>query len=77
MVFKHKTGKNVKFEDTGEEMGTRSSMKTPSPEEENKMKVWKQRREALLKAMKNCGLDLSFCFVERQFLSEWRQSQSQ
>lgn len=64
MVFKHKTRKTVKFEDTGDDVGIRGSMVPPKPEEENKMKVWKQRREALLKQMKNCGLDL-FCFYSR------------
>jgi hypothetical protein len=64
MVFKYKCRKNVRFEDTGDEVGIRAQMTPAKPDEENKMKVWKQRREALLKQMKNCGLDL-FCFYSR------------
>jgi hypothetical protein len=64
MVFKYKTKKTVKFEEVGDEMGGGKQMVNPSPIDENKMKVWKQRREALLKQMKNCGLDL-FCFYSR------------
>jgi len=64
MVFKYKTDKQVRFEDVGDEVGVRSQMRPPNNTDENKMKVWKQRREALLKQMKNCGLDL-FCYYSR------------
>merc|ERR1719316_97164 len=30
----------------------------------NKMQVWKQRRESVLKTLKNCGLNL-FCYYSR------------
>lgn len=65
MVFRHKVNKNIRFEDGAtDEIGIRAQMKPPDKDQLNKMTVWKQRREALLKQMKNCGLDL-FCFYSR------------
>merc|ERR1719482_469054 len=45
-------------------MGNRQQMMDPKPDALNKMQVWKQRRESLLKQMKNCGLNL-FCYYSR------------
>merc|ERR1719174_2970235 len=39
-------------------------MGEPPPHMKNKMQAWEQRREALLKQMKNCGLNL-FCYYSR------------
>jgi hypothetical protein len=66
MVWKYKTKKNVKFEESAEDaqMGNQKQLRPPEPADENKMKVWKQRRESLLKQMKNCGLNL-FCYYSR------------
>jgi len=62
MVFRHKISKNIKFEETGEEvMGNRDD---PKPEEEQKMLTWKQKREGILKSLQNCGLHV-FCYYSR------------
>jgi hypothetical protein len=65
MVFKYKVTKMIKFEETTEEtQGTLRNLRDPVGQEHNKMQAWKQRREALLKQMKNCGLNL-FCYYSR------------
>jgi len=65
MVFRYKTSKDVKFEETGEEaMGTRGSMKQPEPDQRQKMQMWKQKREGILKSLQNCGLHV-FCYYGR------------
>jgi len=65
MVFKYKTSKDVKFEETPEESsGGNRAMRNWTQKEFNKMQAWKQRRESLVKQMKNCGLNL-FCYYSR------------
>jgi len=65
MVFKYKVSKDVKFEETQEDsVGTNRALRNYTSQEFNKMQAWKQRREALLKQMKNCGLDL-FTYYSR------------
>jgi len=65
MVFKYKTSKDVKFEETQEEsVGSNRTLRAWQQKEFNKMQAWKQRRESLVKQMKNCGLNL-FCYYSR------------
>jgi len=64
MVFKYKTSKDVKFEDQEEVIGINKRLKDADSKSQNKMQAWKQRRESLLKQMKNCGLNL-FCYYSR------------
>jgi len=71
MVFKFKTDRMVKFQTTSgagenqdELMARVAKLKEPTPAQKNKMQAWTQRRESLMKAMKNCGLNL-FCFYSR------------
>jgi hypothetical protein len=66
MVFKHKTSRTVKFEESVEDdiFGGRQQLKEPTPDSKNKMQAWKQQREALLKQLKNCGLNI-FCYYSR------------
>merc|ERR1719191_2688831 len=45
-------------------MGNRQQMIDPPKASLNKMQVWKQRRESVLKTLKNCGLNL-FCYYSR------------
>jgi len=69
MVFRYKTAKNHLFEETPDELATNRKLVPADPEmgpqqNLNKMKAWKQRRESLLKQLKNCGLNL-FCYYSR------------
>jgi len=64
MVFRYKTSKEYKFEETQDELIGNRNLKDPPHHLKNKMQAWKQRREALLKQMKNCGLNL-FCYYSR------------
>jgi hypothetical protein len=61
MVFRHKTSKNVKFEDT-EEFGPR--LRQPTEEAKCTMVAWKHQRDSVLRSLENCGLRL-FCFYSR------------
>jgi hypothetical protein len=61
MVFKCKTSKAVEFEETDE---SNLRLQKPSKEDLAKMELWKGRREALLKSLASCGLNL-YCFYSR------------
>lgn len=66
MVFKCKTSKAVKYDDGDavSDLQQRSALFEPSDEARNTMMMWKQRREAILKSLQNCGLRL-FCYYSR------------
>jgi len=51
MVFKYKTSKSVKYEEQQD---------LNKPQEQ----MWKQRRDAILKSLQNCGLEL-YCYYNR------------
>lgn len=61
MVFRHKTSKNVKFDET-EDFGPR--LRPPNEAQKGKMEAWKHKRDSVLKSLENCGLRL-FCFYSR------------
>eukprot|EP00428_Durinskia_dybowskii_P016636 CAMPEP_0170214348 /NCGR_PEP_ID=MMETSP0116_2-20130129/6805_1 /TAXON_ID=400756 /ORGANISM="Durinskia baltica, Strain CSIRO CS-38" /LENGTH=820 /DNA_ID=CAMNT_0010464913 /DNA_START=73 /DNA_END=2533 /DNA_ORIENTATION=- len=67
MVFRCKTSKFVKF-DEGDapisDFQQPGSLIDPDPEALKTMQMWKQRREAILKILENCGLRL-FCYHSR------------
>jgi len=65
MVFKYKVSKDVKFDETQEDtVGSNRTLRPYTPQQYNKMQAWKQRRDSLLKQIKNCGLNL-FCYYSR------------
>lgn len=66
MVFRYKTSKNVMFEEDKEEMHDQRSrgLSVPTQEATNKMVLWKEHRDSILKSLQNCGLKL-FCFYSR------------
>merc|ERR1719247_2285534 len=66
MVFKYKTNKKYKFDEVEQEStaGLLGRLEKPPDQEKKRMEAWKQRREALLKQIKNCGLNL-FCYYSR------------
>lgn len=64
MVFTYKTSKMHKFEEKEEDMMYGRGLKEPGSQALNKMQMWKQRRESILKSLQNCGLHL-FCFYSR------------
>lgn len=66
MIFKYKVNRHVRFVERDEEdavLATRG-LREPTPKELAKMEAWKTRREAILKTLQNCGLDL-YCFYSR------------
>jgi len=66
MVFKCKTAKSVKFDDGDQVVPdvTGGVLSEPTEEARKTMLMWKQRREAILKSLQNCGLRL-FCYYSR------------
>lgn len=64
MVFKYKTSKAVKYEEQYANEGQSLALHDPQPDAANKMEMWKQRREAILKSLQNCGLNV-FCYYSR------------
>jgi len=64
LVFKYKTSKRVRYEESSNEFYTIRGLDEPTEAAENKMRMWKQHRESMLKSLQNCGLDL-YCFYSR------------
>jgi len=65
MVFKCKTSKLVKYDETDNGMNDQGRvLSEPEDWAREKMQMWKQRREAILKSLQNCGLHL-FCYYSR------------
>jgi hypothetical protein len=65
IVFKCKTTKNVKYDETDNMMQDQGrTLMEPTDEDKEKMQMWKARREAILKSLQNCGLHL-FCYYSR------------
>lgn len=64
MVFKYKMAKNVKFGERDDDDLNPKGLQNPSKEALSRMEGWKQRREAILKSLQNCGLDL-YCYYSR------------
>ncbi|CAK0798805.1 unnamed protein product, partial [Prorocentrum cordatum] len=64
MVFRYKTSKAVRFEETDAADIASLRLHKASKEDEAVMQLWKSRREALLKSLESCGLNL-YCFYSR------------
>lgn len=62
MVFRHKTSRLVKYH-SREEAHTHA-LQEPTKDAEQKMKLWTQRRDAILKRLEMSGLKI-FCFYSR------------
>eukprot|EP00444_Apocalathium_aciculiferum_P016486 CAMPEP_0183472930 /NCGR_PEP_ID=MMETSP0370-20130417/160375_1 /TAXON_ID=268820 /ORGANISM="Peridinium aciculiferum, Strain PAER-2" /LENGTH=130 /DNA_ID=CAMNT_0025665591 /DNA_START=1 /DNA_END=390 /DNA_ORIENTATION=+ len=63
MVFKCKPHKGIKdpeVTDQGESAGLREG----TQDEQQQIQMWRQRREAMLKSLQNCGLQI-FCYYSR------------
>lgn len=66
MVFRYKTSRHVMFEEHKDELREHRSrnLHRASQEATNKMQHFKEHRDATLKSLANCGLQL-FCFYSR------------
>eukprot|EP00931_Biecheleriopsis_adriatica_P037875 TRINITY_DN2171_c1_g1_i5.p1 TRINITY_DN2171_c1_g1~~TRINITY_DN2171_c1_g1_i5.p1 ORF type:complete len:775 (+),score=224.35 TRINITY_DN2171_c1_g1_i5:121-2445(+) len=64
MVFRYKTHKRWRFEEKSDEFYNIRGLDEPDAHDKNKMQMWKQHRESILKSLQNCGLDL-YCFYSR------------
>jgi len=63
MVFRHKTSRLVKYHDS-RDRDQHLVLHEPTKDAEQKMKLWAQRRDAVLKRLELCGLKM-FCFYSR------------
>jgi len=61
MVFRCKTSKFVQDPDMDKDV---TGLQEADPEDKKKMELWKQRREAILRSLQNCGLHI-FCYYSR------------
>jgi len=64
MVFKYKTSKSLKFEEQDNDYMVNRTLAEPSEVAMNKMNLWKQRRETILKGLTSVGLHV-FCYYSR------------
>lgn len=66
MVFRHKVNKNVKFGERleDEDLVAARGLQNPSAEAQARMEGWKARRQAILKSLQNCGLEI-YCYYSR------------
>eukprot|EP00927_Polykrikos_kofoidii_P030554 TRINITY_DN26286_c0_g1_i1.p1 TRINITY_DN26286_c0_g1~~TRINITY_DN26286_c0_g1_i1.p1 ORF type:complete len:745 (-),score=124.68 TRINITY_DN26286_c0_g1_i1:354-2588(-) len=64
VVFRYKTSKGVRYEENHNDMPLGRPLHEPTLFAKNKMDVWKQRRETVLKNLQSCGLQC-YCFYNR------------
>mmetsp|Transcript_38893 Transcript_38893/g.91588 ORF Transcript_38893/g.91588 Transcript_38893/m.91588 type:complete len:764 (-) Transcript_38893:166-2457(-) len=63
MVFPYKVDKSLKFEELGGASQGRG-LKEATQEQKDKMEMWAQKRDSILKSLQNCGLSI-FCYYNR------------
>lgn len=65
MVFKYKVSKDVQFEPEQQGEDEIRPARAATQSEIDKMKVWKERRQSILKSLQNCGLHV-YCYYSRE-----------